>query len=101
MTQTELLLVNFEEVRRRSIMLWKALPKEHYFWKPDPEAENAMQMIRHVLVSDGWFRVIITASGDVGKFDSSFWEDAPRRYKSLDDDRKFSKPYRERYLQLI
>jgi uncharacterized damage-inducible protein DinB len=72
-----------------------------FFWKPDPEAENAMQMIRHVLASDEWFRVIITTNGDVSKYDSSVWEYGSRPYKSLDDELEFSKPYRERYLQLV
>jgi hypothetical protein len=42
MTQTELLLINFEETRRRSIMLWSALPEGKYFWKPDDDPGNTV-----------------------------------------------------------
>lgn len=100
MTQTELLLINFEETRRRSIMLWSALPEDKYFWKPDDDAENAMQVIRHVLSSDEWFRYIIVNNGDVSKYDNSIWDDS-RPYKSLHDELHFSNPYRENFLDLV
>ncbi len=100
MTQTELLLINFEETRRRSIMLWSALPEDKYFWKPDDDAENAMQVIRHVLGSDEWFRYIIVNNGDISKYDNSIWDDS-RPYKSLQDELDFSKPYRENLLNLV
>jgi hypothetical protein len=49
MSQTELILLNFEEIRRRSIKLWTGLPAEFYFWQPDRKAMHCFEMIRHVL----------------------------------------------------
>ena len=52
MTQSELIILNFTEIRRKSIKLWKGLPKSHYNWKPDDKAMTAIEMIRHVLEAD-------------------------------------------------
>jgi len=75
MTQTELLLINFEEARRRSLILWNALPEEHYLWKPDDDAMHALEMVRHVLGTDEWFRHILLNNGDVSTFDNNVWDE--------------------------
>ncbi len=49
MTHTEIILLNFEEIRRRSIKLWSGIPSSFYKWKPDDKAMSCIEMIRHVL----------------------------------------------------
>ena len=52
MTQTELIILNLNEIREKSIKLWNGLPENHYNWKPDKNAMSAIEMIRHVLEAD-------------------------------------------------
>ncbi len=97
MTQTELILLNFEEIRRRSTMLWKGLPEQYYFWKPDPDAMSALEQVRHVLGADYGWNIIINR-GDMSTYQSP-WEGRP--YTNLDDELEFAKPYRQRFLDSV
>ena len=55
MIQSELIILNYTEIRRRSITLWNSLPENYYNWKPDEKAMTAIEMVRHVLEADyGW-----------------------------------------------
>ncbi len=80
MTQTEILLTNFEEIRRRSIKLWQGIPAENYFWKPDLNAMHCIEMVRHVLEGEYWFLAIVQGGGDSSGFISP-WND--RSYINL------------------
>lgn len=64
MTQSELLILNFTEIRSRSIKLWNRLPESYYNWKPDEKAMTAIEMVRHVLEADYGWNIIIN-----GKYD--------------------------------
>jgi hypothetical protein len=35
MNAKDLLILNFEEVRRRSIKVWKGITEDYLFWKPE------------------------------------------------------------------
>jgi hypothetical protein len=98
MTQIDILLTNFEEVRRRSIKLWNGIPPEFYFWKPDNGAMHCLEMVRHVLEGEYWFKEIIDARGDVKDFVSP-WKNRP--YTNLHDELSFAKPFREIFLEEI
>ena len=75
MTQTELILLNFTEIRRRSKLLWQALPKEFYGWKPDDSAMTALEMIKHVLQADyGWSMIVSQA--DMSQYKTP-WQGRP------------------------
>ena len=52
MKKTDILIINFEEVRRRSLKVWSGIMTENYFWKPDPQALSCLEMVRHVLESE-------------------------------------------------
>jgi len=49
MIQTEIIILNFEEIRRRSLKIWTGITPENYFWKPDIKAMGCLEMVRHVL----------------------------------------------------
>ncbi|WMX16740.1 MULTISPECIES: DinB family protein [unclassified Aureispira] len=97
MTNTEFILLNLKEIRRRSIKLWEGLPRERYFWKPDKEAMTAIEMIRHVLGADHGWNIIIN-QGDMSSYISP-WENRP--FVSLQDELEFAKPYRQQFLESI
>ena len=42
----DLIILNFDEVRRRSVNVWTSIPEEKLKWKPDDEAMNCTEMIR-------------------------------------------------------
>lgn len=98
MTPTEIITLNLEEVRRRSLKLWGGLPEELYFWKPDATAMHGLETIRHVLEADYWFHSIINCRGSVPDFKSP-WEDRP--YTNLQDELDFSSKYRNDFMETV
>ena len=98
MTQIEIVLLNFEEIRRRSLKLWAGLSSEHYFWKPDLEAMNFIEMIRHILESEHLFSVIVERRGNLDDYKSP-WLD--REYSNIEDEIELTKSYREKFIESI
>lgn len=98
MVSTELLLINFQEVRRRSIAIWQGVPEKWYAWKPDHEAESFIEVIRHVLECERLFHSRILNRGPVEGYVSP-WTGRP--YTSLADELAFASPYRTEFLNLV
>jgi len=98
MSSNEIILLNFSEIRRRSIKLWKGIPKEYMNWKPDDEAFTIIEMIRHVLESEHLFHIIIKNKGDLGNYVSP-WEGLP--YIDLNNELKFAEKHRNEFLNMI
>lgn len=97
MTQTELIIMNLNEIRRRSIKLWNGLPKSHYNWKPDENAMSAIEMIRHVLEADYGWNIIIN-QGNMANYKTP-WKNRP--FVSVTDELEFAEPYREKFLESV
>ncbi len=98
MNAKELLILNFEEVRRRSIKVWKNISEENLFWKPDPKAMSGFEMIRHVLESENIYHQIILHRGVLGNYESPL---TGNPFTSIDDELKNAQPYREKFLQMV
>lgn len=98
MTAAELLILNFEEIRRRSIKVWKGIPEEELFWRPDPEAMSCFEMIRHVLESENIYHHIILKRGALGNYESPL---TGNPYTTLEDEIKNAQPYREKFLKMV
>lgn len=98
MTQIELIILNFEEIRRRSLKLWAELTPENYFWRPDMDAMTCIEMVRHVLESEHLFHKIIETRGNLGDYISP-WLDRP--YTTLQEELDFAKPFREQFFAMI
>lgn len=98
MNASELLILNFEEVRRRSIKVWKGISEENLFWKPDPEAMSCLEMIRHVLESENIYHHIILKRGTAGIYESPL---TGNPYTTLEDELKNAQPYREKFLKMV
>jgi len=97
MTQSELIILNFTEIRRRSIKLWNGLPEKYYNWKPDANAMSASEMIRHVLEADYGWNIIINR-GDMTNYKTP-WKN--RVFISVADELKFAEPYRNTFLERV
>ncbi len=97
MTQSELIILNFIEIRKNSIKLWKGLPKSYYNWKPDEKAMTAIEMIRHVLEADYGWNIIIN-NGSMTNYTTP-WKNRP--FMSITDELKFAEPYRNQFLESI
>ena len=99
MTPTENIILNFEEIRRRSIKLWSGLIPEFYYWQPDSKAQSCIGMIRHVLETENIYRlIIINKGGNTDNFISP-WKSMP--FTNLQNELEFAIPYRKEFLETI
>lgn len=98
MTQTEIILTNFAEIRRRSIKLWTGIPSEYYFWKPDIKAMSCLEMVRHVLEGEHLFHIIVNNRGNIGDYTSP-WTEKP--FTDLQSELDFSQPFRINFLNTL
>lgn len=97
MTNIELILLNLEEIRRRSIMLWKVLPEDHYHWRPDKDAMTAIDVVRHVLGADhGWDMII--KHKDMSDYRSP-WEG--KAYTTVAEDIAYATQFRDKLIHTI
>ncbi|WP_073091299.1 DinB family protein [Cyclobacterium lianum] len=97
MTQSELIILNFKEIRRRSMKLWNGLPESHYHWRPDEKAMTAIEMVRHVLQADYGWNIIIN-NGNMTNYQTP-WKNRP--FISLADELEFAEPYRKAFLKTV
>ncbi|WBU87904.1 DinB family protein [Cellulophaga omnivescoria] len=97
MTQSELIILNLIEIRRRSIKLWNGLPEKYYNWKPDEKAMSASEMIRHVLEADYGWNIIIN-HGDMTNYKTP-WENRP--FINVTDELEFAEPYRKKIIESV
>ncbi len=98
MNSIEITLLNFSEIRRRSIKLWSGIPNEYLNWKPDENAFTIIEMIRHVLEGEHLFHKIIQNRGNLGNYQSP-WKDL--KYSGFKNELEFSEKYRTEFLNMI
>jgi uncharacterized damage-inducible protein DinB len=98
MTANEVILLNFKEIRRRSIKLWTGIPPDNFLWKPDINAMNGLEMVRHVLEAEHLFHVIINNRDNLGGYISP-WTD--RQYSDLQAELDFAEPFRNKFLDSL
>lgn len=98
MNSNKIILLNFSEIRRRSIKLWSGIPNEYLNWKPDENAFSIIEMIRHVLEAEHLFHTIIKNRGNLGDYQSP-WKDL--EYLDLKNELNFSVKYRADFLKMI
>ena len=98
MKQIEILLLNFEETRRRSLKLWHSLSANYYNWKPDEDAMTCLEMIRHVLESEHYFHIIVNRRGNLGDYPSP-WEG--KKYTDVQSEIDFADAYRIDFMETV
>ncbi|MFJ5714847.1 DinB family protein [Neobacillus sp. NPDC093127] len=96
----DLIILNFEEVRRRSIKVWKAIPQQMLNWKPDENALTCAEMIRHILEGEYLYHQILIGRGSqaLSNLTNPF---ETREFATVDDELAFAQPYREEFLRYI
>lgn len=98
MQTNELLILNLEEVRRRSIKIWRGIPLDILNWKPDAEAMSCIETVRHVLEGDWEYMQMLLHGGSLDT------EDTPLRahpLKDVETELARAEPFRSEFLQLI
>lgn len=98
MSTIETIAANFEEIRRRSHIVWLKVPPEHYNWKPDSEAFSFLEMIRHVLEIEHFYHFIIINRGGHGD-EITPWTNRP--YTNVQDELDFAEPFRKEFMAFI
>lgn len=98
MNSIDIILLNFSEIRRRSIKVWLNIPETHLNWKPDDSAFSIIEMIRHILEGEHLFHKIIENRGNLGDYKSP-WKNLP--YTNLKVELEFSEIYRNKFISMI
>ncbi|AMW99271.1 DinB family protein [Rummeliibacillus stabekisii] len=98
MNSIDLILLNFKEIRRRSIKIWTSIPQDFLHWKPDNETMTIIEMIRHVLESEHYYHLAIKNQGSLAAFDSPF-EKHP--FSTVKMEINFAEPFRNEFLETI
>lgn len=98
MNSIDLILLNFNEVRRRSIKVWTSIPQEKLHWKPDNEAMTCIEMIRHILESEHYYHLAIQNHGSLEVFNSPF---VKQPFFTVNAELEFAEPFRNHFLETI
>ena len=98
MHTSELLLLNAEEVRRRSLKVWRGIPVDRLSWRPDAEAMSCQELVRHVLEGEYLYMLMVRARRSVSQDNTPF---AGRAYTTIEDEIEFARPYRQEFESLL
>ena len=98
MNSIEIILLNFSEIRRRSIKLWSEIPNEYLNWKPDESAFTIIEMIRHILEGEHLFHKIVENRGNLGDYHSPW---TGLKYSNLKNELNLAESYRFDFLTMI
>ncbi|WP_427136963.1 DinB family protein [Psychrobacillus psychrodurans] len=98
MNSIDLILLNLNEVRRRSTKVWTSIPQEKLHWKPDKEAMTCIEMVRHVLESEHYYHLAIQNQASLTVFDSPF-EKQP--FSTVNAELKVAEPFRNEFIETI
>ena len=97
MTAQEILVLNLQEVHRRSLNIWRAIPDTQLAWKPDENALGIGEMIRHVWEASETYRRIVAHGGSLELPDH--YTDEP--ISSIESEIAFATPLFEQLLEDI
>lgn len=100
MNTNDLIILNFEEVRRRSEKVWRAIPEEMLQWRPDEKALNCAEMIRHVLEGEFLYHQILKGRGSeaLNNVLSPF---EGREFTTVNNELEYARPYRDEFMKYI
>jgi len=98
MNSQEIICLNFNEIRRRSIKVWLGIPQDKYDWKPDASAMTCIEIIRHIIESQYIYQQIVINRGDLGELITP-WQDKP--YMSIEAEIAFASPHHEAFMKVI
>lgn len=94
----EVIVLNFEEVRRRSVKIWESIPEASLDWKPDQHALSIKEMVRHVLESEHYYHLALLNKGSLAAYESPYEN---RAFTTVADELAFAQSYRKQFLQTV
>jgi uncharacterized damage-inducible protein DinB len=98
MNAIDVVVLNFEEVRRRSLKVWRAIPESRIHYKTDPEAMSLIEQIRHVLEGEWLYMQMLQTGGEL-KSEETPWTN--RLFTSIEDEIQFAEVYRKEFISLV
>src|SRR5215210_5124080 len=98
MNAIDIILLNFEEARRRSIKLWNGIPEDSYNWKPDRSAMTCLEMVAHVLEGEHLYHMLIKTLGNLGSYESPW---TGRSFMNLLGELNFCNNYRTDFIEFV
>lgn len=98
MQSIELIIMNFEEVRRRSIKLWMSIPEEYLGWRPDDQAMSCLEMVRHLLDSEHYYHLALVNRSSIADYESPF---DPQPLISVQKELEQAEPLRNAFLETV
>jgi uncharacterized damage-inducible protein DinB len=100
MNVNDLLIYHFEEVRRRSKKVWRAIPESMLNWKPDEEALSCAEMIRHILEAEFYYHHILIGRGSaaITNVTNPF---ETRSFTTVENELAFAETYRDEFITYI
>ncbi|WP_025716127.1 DinB family protein [Paenibacillus sp. 1-18] len=100
MNSVDLIILNFEEFRCRSVKVWRAIPEEMLNWKPDKDALTCAEMIRHLLQGEFLFHQVLLGRGSKA-LSNLFNPFEAKEFVSVDDELEFAQPYHEEFFKYV
>ena len=98
MNANELLILNLEEIRRRSVKIWQGIPADKLDWKPDTVAMSCLEMVRHVLKGEWAYMQMLRAGKSVDTDESPFY---PRDFTDVSAELEIAEPFRKEFLRIV
>jgi uncharacterized damage-inducible protein DinB len=90
---------HLEEARRRSLLIWNAIPQEYIHWKLDEKSMSLIETVRHVLDCDEWYRLtIVQGSSKELNYDLIYGD---RPYTSIQNEIEFNRSHRSAFLESV
>ena len=93
-----ILILNLEEVRRRSMKIWQGVLPNQKDWKPDEEAMTCIELVRHVLEGEYLYMLMLKSGGSLVSEESPW---TGRAYKNIGEEVEFAEGYRKEFLDMI
>jgi uncharacterized damage-inducible protein DinB len=93
-----LLILNLQEVRRRSVRVWEGIPPDRLSWRPDAGAMTCIETVRHVLEGEWLYMQMLRRGGSLDSDASPF---NPRAYTDVAAELALARPYRQELLDLV
>ena len=95
MNKIELIIMNSNEVRRRSLNLWSSIPSEVLFHRVDSSSMTILEQVRHVLEAEYLYLEILKTRKSLPYSDDEPNPFNTRDFTTIQDEVDFAKPYRK------
>jgi len=93
----ELAARNLQEVRRKAMTAWRAVPDSQLDWKPDDSAMTFKEVMRHIWHVQVWYHEVIKNRRSLGE--TYIFESIP--IGSVEEEITLSLPYHEEFVSFV